>query len=742
MTELKEKRHEGKPGPFCGRCPYRDEKMVPGYGPSTATYMVLGDFPGVFDARKGRLFTGMSGKRLEKQFSHAKLFLSDCWLGSVVRCHVPSRKNRKKATPTPTSVKCCRPLLEADLDDVQPTVVITLGTTAFGAFYDGLLTAYHGARIQGDGYVLVPMFAPDAHDDNPDLLRVIYQDYRGLRDRPQLEAVSGNYRMAVFQEPTNDRYAVDTETTGLDLRSRLLGMGVAHDTGEAVYTPDNQVPRGRYWLGHATMHHAKYDLGVLDSNGVSDCMEDWEWVDDTMLLAYCMNKKPLGLKPLAIQELHLEQVPFKDVAHQKSLVNVDPEIVATYCCADADLTLRLWDYLWKLATARERRLYLDIERPLPPVFAAMQLRGVHVDVEYFEELAAAQDKQLALLARRIRQTPECGALVPEVLSSPTRLSTSLSALLRIGLRSSDKFALDKVAKRHPVIPLIQEWRELYKLKTAFVDSILGLERGGMVYPEFGQTATSTGRLNCKGPNLQQLPKKTKTIREGFPAPEGYVVVTIDNSQIDLRSLAYLSQDEEMLRCFAEGLDMHSETSTSLLGSAEEDMRRIAKTANFLVVFGGGADALAMKTGADPELAYNFMDAYWERHPGVKAWVEATHAKLVQDGFVETVYGRRRYIPKVYTRERGAAFREGQNMPVQGTSADVLKLQTLAVSKTNVGALMFGQIHDELDLYVPADRAEERIRVLVKAMESVDCPFDLKVEAMMGPNLGDQTKVAL
>ena len=742
MAELKEKRHEGKPGPFCGRCPYKDQNMVHGYGPSSATYMVLGDFPGVYDARHGRLFTGMSGKRLEKQFSHAKLFLSDCWLGSVVRCHVPSKKDRKKATPTPTSIKYCRPLLEADLEDVQPSVVITLGTTAFSAFYDGLLMAYHGARIQAEDYVLVPMFKPDAHDDNPDLLRVIYQDYRGLRDRPALEPVSGDYRLAAFQEPTNDRYAVDTETTGLDLRSRLLGMGVAHDSGDAVYTPDHQVPQGRFWPGNAVMHNAKFDLGILDSNGVSGCEDGWESVDDTMLLAYCMNKKPLGLKPLAIQELHLEQTAFKDVAHQKSLVDVDPEVVATYCCADADLTLRLWDHLWKQATARERTLYMDIEKPLPPLFAAMQLRGVHVDVGYFEQMAMDMEQNLANLAARIRQQPDCYAFVPEVLSSPTKLVRALSTLLRVGLRSSDKFALDKVKGKHPVVPLIQDWRELYKLKTAFVDSILGLQRGGMVYPEFGQTATSTGRLNCQKPNLQQLPKKTKTIREGFPAPEGYVVATIDNSQIDLRSLAYLSQDEAMLEVFRLELDMHSETSIALMGNDDEENRRLAKTGNFLVIFGGGADALAMKTGCDPEVAYNFMDAYWERHQGVKNWVGATHQKLVKDGFVETAYGRRRYIPKVYTRERGAAFREGQNMPVQGTSADILKLQTQAVALTNCGALPFGQIHDEIDFYVPADRAEERIRVLVKAMESVDCPFDLKVEATMGPNLGDQTKVKL
>ena len=517
---------------------------------------------------------------------------------------------------------------------------------------------------------------------------------------------------------------------------------MSDETGRATYVPDHLMPKGMKFRDHAIMHNAKYDLGILHSNGVADIFTGWEDVDDTLLLAYCMNKKPLGLKPLSIQELHLEQMQFKELAgKEKTLVGVDPKEVTQYAGADADLTFQLWDHLWRASTARERWLYENIEKPLPRLFADMQLRGVHVNVPYFVRMSKFLELKLAKEGAEIRAMDGCRLLVPEVLSSPAQLARFLSVLLRRPIKSTEKYVLEALTDKHPAVQAILEWRSTYKLKTSFCDSILKLQRGGLVFPEFNQTGTGTGRMSCSKPNLQQLPKRTdKTVREGFPAPPGWLVVTIDNSQVDLRSLAYLSQDEEMLRVFREGLDMHDETALALAGNVGEEARRLAKTGNFLVIFGGGGAALARKTGVEESIAYDFMDRYWEKHPGVKDWVDATHQKLIEDGFVETAYGRRRYIPRVYTRDRGKALREGQNMPVQGTSADVLKLQTAAVADTNTGALMFGQIHDELDLYVPKDRWKERVRELVRAMEGVDCPFDLKVEASVGPNLGKQEKV--
>jgi DNA polymerase-1 len=327
-----------------------------------------------------------------------------------------------------------------------------------------------------------------------------------------------------------------------------------------------------------------------------------------------------------------------------------------------------------------------------------------------------------------------------VLTSPTALARFLSELLRIKIKSTEKLPMDMLRGKHPVIGLLMEWRPKYKLKTAFVDSLLRLQQDGLVFPDFNQCGTGTGRMSCSGPNLQQLPQRgDRTVRKGFIAPEGFLVASLDNSQIDLRSLAHLSQDIELMRIFVEGLDVHNETAMKLKGELTEAARRLAKTANFLVVFGGGSSALAAKTDVEESVAAAFLDAYWAAHPGVKAWVEGQHRFLLQNGFVETAYGRRRYIPEVYTKERGSAFRKGQNMPVQGTSADVLKLQMAAVAPVSVP---FAQVHDELDFYVPKKNWKGTVRELVRLMEGVDCPFGLKVEASIGANLGEMEKVAL
>jgi DNA polymerase-1 len=735
---LKEKRHPGKPGPYCGQCPYKDQPRVK-TGGRKGGYMLVGSGPGAPDVKEGRLFAGLTGARLKKQIGYAGILLDDCWVDDVVQCQVP-----KTRRPTKTAMRCCRPMLEQAMAECQPHTVITLGADAFEAFYPGCkITAYHGARIQGDGYTLVPMYQPNAYDDNPDLLRTIADDYHGLRQKRVLSPIEGSYRMVkapamakTMPAMANDRYSVDTETDGLDLRSRLLGVGYSDTPGEAFYVPAKGHPRGLVFQDHAVMWNAKFDLGILESNGVA-LVDSWEDVDDAMILCYCRGLKPLGLKARAIQDLQLEMKRFEDVAEGgETLVGVDDKEVAMYNGSDADATLRLWDHHWRAATPTERNLYEKIDKPLPRIMAKMQLAGVSVDVDYFKRLSYKLANQLKAMEDMLRAQY---GLPPEVLNSPTALAKWLSALLEVHVPSTEHYEMEKLRGRHPAVDAILLYRPVYKQKTSFVDSILALQRGGLVFPDFNQTRTSTGRAACSKPNMQQLPKradKDYVIRKGFPARAGCVVAALDNSQIDLRSLAYLSKDEEFNRIFDEDLDVHDETANDLLGNAEETARRLAKTANFLTVFGGGPEALAMKTGAPLDKATAFMQAYWAKHDGTARWVRETHRFLLENGFVQTAYGRRRYIPKVYTSERGAAFREGQNMPVQGTSADVLKLQMDAVARL---ALPFAQVHDELDFYLPAKGAKELCRELVRAMESVDSPFRLKVEAAMGPNLGELEK---
>jgi DNA polymerase-1 len=699
--------------------------------------MLVGSGPGEPDVKNGTRFSGFTGKRLMRQLGKAGILLEHCWIDDVVQCHVPATRK-----PTKTAIRCCRPMLERAMAACQPHTIITLGTSALEAFYPGgKIAVYHGQKIQADGYVLVPMYQPNAYDDNPDLLRVIAQDYAGLKTRPTLKTADGTYslaRKAGWPTISNDRFSIDTETTGLDLRSELLGMSYSDNPGTGQYVEARLLRHVDRVPDHAVMHNAKFDLGILDSNGVVP-IHGWNDVDDTMLLAYCMNRKPLGLKSLAAQELHIEMTKFKDIAEDESLEGVDPSVVKDYAAADADMTLTLWEHLSKTATARERRLYETVEKPLPRIMAQSLLNGVHVNVPYFEKMSVDLGAWLDLQLDAMRKLDGCHGLELEVLTSPTQLAKFLSTLLKRHVPNTEKFALEKLERLHPMMPLLIEFRSKYKLKTAFVDSILKLQRDGLVFPDFNQVGTSTGRWSCSGPNMQQLPKRNdKTIREGFVAPPGMVVASLDNSQIDLRSLAYLSQDAELCRIFAEGRDAHSETAELLKGESTELARRVAKTANFLTVFGGGEAALASKAKISIELAHSFLEAHRQKHPGIYEWVEQTHRSLQDTGYVETAYGRRRYIPKVYTRERGAALREGQNMPVQGTSGDALKLQLAAVADVCVP---FSQVHDELDFYVPRGRAGlEMVRELKARMEGIECPFALKVEAAVGPNLGHMEKV--
>jgi len=732
---LKEKRHPGKPGPYCGHCPYKDTPLIKAQERKSGI-MLVGAGPGESDTTTGRRYSGLTGKRLARQLGRAGLMFDDCWIDDVVQCHVP--KTRK---PTKTAMRCCRPLLEKAMAECRPHTIITLGSSALEAFYPGgKIGVYHGQKIQADGYTLVPMYQPNAYDDNPDLLRVIAKDYSGLKKRPTLKVNDGAYSLADkagWPSIANDRFAVDTETKGLDLRSEMLGASFSDSPGMGTYYEARLLRHQDNVPDHATMHHAKFDLGILDSNGVVR-VDDWEDVDDTLLLAYCMNRKPLGLKSLVAQELHVEMTKFADVAEGDTLEGVDLEDVRDYAGGDADMTLQLWDCLWKAAVSRERRLYETIEKPLPRIMAKAQLAGVAVDVPYFEQMSLGLEQQLIRRWRETQGLGGCRGLEWETLTSPARLAKFLSRLLKRNVPNTERFALERLEGLHPVMPMILEFRSKYKLKTAFVDSILGLQRHGLVFPDFNQTGTGTGRWSCSKPNMQQLPKRTdKTVRLGFVAPEGFAVACLDNSQIDLRSLAYLSQDYELNRIFREGRDAHDETAGLLKGEDTELARRVAKTANFLTVFGGGEDALAMKAKVGLRKARDFLEAHRLKHPGIYEWVDQTHRSLRETGYVETAYGRRRYIPEIYTGNFRAAERQGQNMPVQGTSGDVLKLQLAAAAAVCVP---FSQVHDELDFYVPERGGREMVRELVRLMEAVDCPFELKVEAAMGPSLGETEKV--
>lgn len=733
-----DKPYGGKPGPNCGRCLLRDQPLVGGRGGAEGCVMLVGDGPGQTDAKSGKAYSGRTGIRLEKALRDAKIDPNLCRYTNAVACHVI--KARK---PTKKTLEYCKDLLNKELAEYKPKTVITLGEIAFAAFYPGKLSDFHGLRIKGEGYVLVPMYKPDAGDKSAELARLFVNDFHFLKDKVEIRPLEGEYRRATEFVPANVRVAVDTETTGLPLTSEIVGIGLCDTPGEASFlSKENGINSLREQPPEiATMANAKYDLGIFESNGLP--MKIFKDVDDIMLLAYCMEKRPLGLKSLVLQELNLEMRTFQTVLGDKATFAEVAEDEATqYGCADPDGTLRLWSHLWKEADSRERKLYMDIEKPLPAILAKMELRGIDVDIKYLERLGRTVDEEMDSVAETLKAAY---GLEREWLTSPKKmqdyiygeLKLPISALTDPDNPSTGRRILERMRDKHDSVNLILRYRELSTLKNTFCTGIINKARNGRIHPNFWQTDIVTGRVSSTEPNFQGIPsRRTSEFRKAIVAPEGFVVAAFDNSQIDLRALAYLSKCPVMNKLYDEDADIHAATSMLIYGDLEGTHRFEAKAANFMPVFGGTKYGLARRTGMTEDRAQDFLDKWYAHYTGVLPWINALRKKVLEDGYVDTVYGRRRHIPGVYTAKREHAFRQTQNSPIQGTSADVIKIQMIEAAKV---AMPFAQIHDELVFYLLMENLDEQMAEIKSTMESVDCPFRLKVDASYGPNWGEQTK---
>jgi len=416
--------------------------------------------------------------------------------------------------------------------------------------------------------------------------------------------------------------------------------------------------------------------------------------------------------------------------------------------------------LWRTMEARlggEEKLwwlYREVERPLSAVLAAMERAGVALDLGYLNGLSAELEAELRRLEAEIHR------LVghPFNLNSRDQLEVvlydelglpPLKKTAKTGKRSTSAAALEALRGRHPVVDLILKYRELAKLKGTYVDPLPKLvhPKTGRVHTRFHQTATATGRLSSSDPNLQNIPIRGEwgpRIRRAFVAGEGMRLVVADYSQIELRVLAHLSGDENLIRIFREGKDVHAATAGWIFGRQEVDaeMRRAAKTVNFGVLYGMSAHSLAQTLGIEYEEAVGFIERYFASFPKVRAYFDRVLEEARERGYVETLFGRRRYVPDLASRNRRvreAAERVAVNMPIQGTAADLIKLAMvrLAPRLEALGARLLLQVHDELVVETPADRAEEAARVTKAVMESVwPLEVPLLAEVGVGPNWVD------
>jgi DNA polymerase-1 len=574
-----------------------------------------------------------------------------------------------------------------------------------------------------------------------------------------------------------EAFAFDTETTSLDAhRAEIVGVSFACVGGNAAYVPvAHEYPGAAAQLAREAVlaalkplledpakakigQHGKYDMHVLARYGIG--VQGYAF--DTMLESYVWNSTAtrhdmdsLADKYLGEQTIHYEDVAGKG-AKQINFSQVEVQRAGEYAAEDADITLRLHQALWpKLESVPSLRgVFETIEMPLVPVLARMERRGMLID-------ATELRRQSHLLRTRMHElTQQAFAAVGHTFSldSPKQLQQVLFQELGLpvknrtptGQPSTNEDALAELADDHALPKLILDYRMLAKLVGTYTEKLPEMVNPdtGRVHTSFHQANAATGRLSSSDPNLQNIPIRTvegRRIRTAFIAPPGWTVVAADYSQIELRIMAHLSADPGLTRAFREGIDVHRATAGEVFGVAPDavdgDQRRAAKAINFGLMYGMSAHGLARQLGIPRHEAQEYMDLYFARFAGVRAFMDSVREKARRDGYVETVFGRRLYLPEIRAKNqalRAGAERAAINAPMQGTAADIIKRAMIAVDGWLAGihdrAAMILQVHDELVLEVRDDAVDEVIAGLEDRMAAAaELAVPLEVDVGRGAN---------
>jgi DNA polymerase I len=595
----------------------------------------------------------------------------------------------------------------------------------------------------------------------------------GTAPAPEVErayrAITTEADLVKFVEETKSSpfVAVDTETDGLDpVRARMLGLSLAHRPGEGVYVP----------LGHAyegapaqlsleavrralkplfagpkpavVGHHLKFDELVLRRHGV----ELGPPAFDTMIASYLLDPEAQhGLKEMAQRELGAtmttyEQVTEKQRGKQLAFADVKVEAAAAYAGADALLSLELCERLTPRVEAEGLLpLLRDVELPLALTLNDMELAGILVDASALEKMSKVLEAQMVELEARAKK--EAGREFN--INAPRQLETLLFDELGLSVikrtktaRSTDAEVLEALTDQHPLPAIILEHRHLAKLKSTYVDTLPTLVNPATkrIHTHYSQTVAATGRLSSNDPNLQNIPIRTevgRAIRAAFVAPPGFKLLSADYSQIELRILAHLSHDPEFVEAFRSGDDIHARTAAGIFhvdrAAVTPQMRRVAKTINFGVLYGMGDSALSKRLGVPREEGAKFIEAYFKRYAGVRGYLDRALEDARSAGGVTTLLGRRRFLPDLSSGNRASrlqAERIAQNTPIQGTAADILKAAMIKLRAPVVpGARMLLTVHDELIFEVPEGTEAEvgaRVKETMEGVAKLDVPLVVEV----------------
>jgi DNA polymerase-1 len=603
---------------------------------------------------------------------------------------------------------------------------------------------------------------------------------------PEADSSAAEYRTVTTEADLGDLLkslekakliAFDTETTSLDsMRADLVGLSFSSRAGQAVYVPvghdyadapeqldrDAVLARLKPLLEDPDRpkvgQHIKYDMNVLSLYGI----ELQGVAFDTMLESYVFNSTgsrhdmdSLALKYLGRRTTHYEDIAGKG-AKQIPFNQVRVEEASHYAAEDADITLQLHEHLWPrlLEVPSLSSVLQDIEVPLIPVLARMEQHGVLID----GDLLQSQSHEMAQQIHKLEQEAHDAAGQPFNLGSPKQLQEILFDKLGLpvirktptGQPSTAEDVLQELAVDYELPSLILEYRSLAKLKSTYTDRLPEQinPRTGRVHTSYHQAVAATGRLSSTDPNLQNIPIRTplgRRIRQAFIAPEGWLVMACDYSQIELRIMAHLSGDAGLLKAFRDKVDVHQATASEVFDVPYEQVdgnqRRAAKAINFGLMYGMSAFGLSRQLSIGRAEAQAYMDTYFMRYPGVQSFMEETRRKAGEQGYVETLFGRRLYLPDIKasnSQRRQAAERAAINAPMQGTAADIIKRAMIEVDawlqQNQPEASLLMQVHDELVFEVREDQLETLRKAVVKRMEgAAELDVPLVVDTGHGPN---------
>lgn len=613
------------------------------------------------------------------------------------------------------------------------------------------------------------------------LLRNLNVEAKPASDKTQPESIEVDHRTVTSQQEldnlivelkNSDIFAFDTETDSLNTyEANLVGLSFCAKEGKAYYIPvqhrylgvpqqlelDVVLERLKPIFADAkkakVAHNFKFDEKVLSKYGINIQGQ----IHDTMIMAYVLKSSGKhDMDSLSKEHLDISPVPYSEIAgtgrKQQTLDQIEIEKVARYAAEDADITFRLFNHFDNLLKKEKvlYELYSEVEMPLTLILNNMEKIGVKIDADKLMEQSANLEESINEIQNK------CYELAEQEfnLSSPLQLREILFEKMEIpaikktakGQASTSEEVLVQLAEEYEIAALIMKYRHLSKLKNTYTDKLPKmLDSNSRAHTSYNQTGTVTGRLSSSDPNLQNIPIKSpegRKIRQAFVAEEGCCVVAADYSQIELRIMAHLSKDENLLKAFNEGLDIHSATAAEVLGidmsEVTSEQRRRAKAINFGLIYGMSAFGLAKQLEIPRGEAQEYIDVYFNRYPKVKEYMTTAKEFAKKNGYVETILGRRLYLPEISSRnvmQRNAAERAAINAPMQGTAADIIKkamieVNTMISQEYNCEVKMVMQVHDELVFEVQKNKVKEiatRIKEIMEDAVKLSVPLEVNVD---------------